>query len=89
MAALEAMTVWLPVIAADNRGTREYMRQGVNGYICGWKDEKGFAVAINRLYRDPLLRETMGRAARRTAEKFSLYCNTLPRVRSAERGEKS
>ena len=89
MAALEAMTVGLPVIAADNRGTREYMRQGVNGYICGWKDEKGFAVAINRLYRDPLLRETMGQAARRTAEKFSrertteimarIYRNTLPR----------
>lgn len=99
MAALEAMTVGLPVIAADNRGTREYMRQGVNGYICGWKDEKGFAVAINRLYRDPLLRETMGQAARRTAEKFSrertteimarIYRNTLPPVRSAERGEKS
>ena len=48
MAALEAMTVGLPVIAADNRGTREYMRQGVNGYICGWKDEKGFAVAIKQ-----------------------------------------
>ena len=99
MAALEAMTVGLPVIAADNRGTREYMRQGVNGYICGWKDEKDFAVAINRLYRDPLLRETMGQAARRTAEKFSrertteimarIYRNTLPPVRSAERGEKS
>ena len=34
MAAIEALASGLPVIASDNRGTREYMRDGENGYVC-------------------------------------------------------
>lgn len=38
MAAIEALAMGVPVIAADNRGTREYMIPEENGYICAWDD---------------------------------------------------
>lgn len=34
MAALEALSMGIPVIAADNRGPREYMQDGENGFVC-------------------------------------------------------
>ena len=49
MAALEALAVGIPVIASDNRGTREYMRSGENGIVCQWNDVEGFAGAIEQL----------------------------------------
>lgn len=49
MAALEALAVGVPVIAADNRGTREYMHSGENGLVCQWNDVEGFASAIEQL----------------------------------------
>ena len=42
MAALEALAMGVPVIAADNRGTREYMIHEENGYICPWNDVDGY-----------------------------------------------
>lgn len=42
MAALEALAMGVPVIAADNRGTREYMIHEENGYICPWDDVDGY-----------------------------------------------
>ena len=49
MAALEALAMGIPVAAADNRGAREYMKAGKNGYICSWRDAAGFAGAIQKL----------------------------------------
>ena len=43
MAALEAMACAVPVAAAENRGTREYVRHGENGFLCDWEKRKGFA----------------------------------------------
>ena len=71
MAALEAMAAGLPVIAADNRGTREYMRDGFNGYVFRWNDAGGLAAVIEKLWKDPGKREAMGRAARETAGRFT------------------
>jgi len=34
MAAVESLAMGVPVIAADNRGTREYMVDGRNGVVC-------------------------------------------------------
>lgn len=49
MAALEALSMGIPVLAADNRGTREYMESGKNGYVCGWQNADGFADGIRKL----------------------------------------
>ncbi len=49
MAAVEALGCGIPVIAADNRGTREYMHNGDNGTVCAHDDVNAFADAIIRL----------------------------------------
>jgi len=51
MAALEGLAMGVPVIAADNRGTREYMRDGVNGWVCRPDDAQGFADSIRERMR--------------------------------------
>lgn len=72
MAALEALSAGVPVIAADNRGTREYMRDGDNGIVCAPESAEAFAAAIRRLKADPELRRAMGRRGRETAMDFSV-----------------
>lgn len=49
--AIEAMACGIPVIASDNRGTREYMQDGVNGYVVWNNDVDGTAKAIKKLYQ--------------------------------------
>lgn len=49
MAALEALSMKIPVIASDNRGTREYMEVGKNGYIYKSNDSDGFAHGIEKI----------------------------------------
>lgn len=49
MAALESLACGVPVIAADNRGTKEYMLSGKNGYVCDYDDGPGFAESIEKL----------------------------------------
>ncbi len=46
MAALESLAMGVPVIAADNRGTREYMVPRKTGYLCRSDDPAAFADAI-------------------------------------------
>lgn len=53
MVALEAMAAGVPVIASDNRGTREYMQDGVNGYVVWKNDADHMAAAIEKLYHLP------------------------------------
>lgn len=49
MAGLESLAMGVPVLASDNRGTREYMRHGENGYVYSWNDVGGFCEGIERL----------------------------------------
>lgn len=51
LVAVEALASGVPVIASDNRGTREYMQDGVNGYVVRNNDADGTAEAIEKLYR--------------------------------------
>ena len=50
MAALEAMSMGVPVLAADNRGTREFMIDGENGYVCSGKEPADYAKLIKKMY---------------------------------------
>ncbi len=73
MAALEAMSMGIPVIASDNRGTREYMKDGCNGYVCDVKNPKDFVDAFERICRmQPGERAAMQSEGCRTAEKFDI-----------------
>ncbi len=71
MAALEALAMGVPVVASDNRGTREYMEDGVNGFVCQLERPEGFiqrVAQVSRMTAEELA--AMGRAGRRTAERF-------------------
>ena len=49
-------------MAADNRGTREYMVHGKNGLVYPWDDPAGFARGIALLRgMDPARRQAMSR----------------------------
>lgn len=49
MAGLESLSMGIPVIASDNRGTREYMLHSKNGYVYRFDDFIGFAEGIMKI----------------------------------------
>ena len=71
MAALEAMAAGLPVISANNRGTREFMVDGYTGLMVEPDDYIGFAEAIFKM-KDPVIRTRMGENCKKQAKKFSI-----------------
>lgn len=76
MAALEALSMGIPVLAADNRGTREYMKNGINGFVCSWKDVNGYKTLLQRmadLAEEEL--ESMKTNCRNTVNRFA-WSNT-------------
>lgn len=72
MAAIEALACEVPVIVADNRGTREYVQNGFNGIVCRATNIKEFTNAIDYLRKNTDICEKFGVNGRKTAEKFSL-----------------
>lgn len=52
MAALEAMAMGVPVLAADNRGTREFMIDEENGYVCKQNNPCEYARLMKRMYEE-------------------------------------
>jgi len=72
IAAIEAMACGIPVIAADNRGTREYMRHGENGIMCKATSPEEFGSAIIKLKENPALCKRYGDNCRDTAMDFSI-----------------
>ncbi|MCD7865910.1 MAG: glycosyltransferase family 4 protein [Clostridiales bacterium] len=72
MAALEALAMGIPVIAADNRGTREYMEHQKNGWVCEPDDVQGYADGIRFVEGlDTASREEMKRACRACVQRSS------------------
>ncbi len=71
MAAVEALGCGVPVIAADNRGTREYMKNGENGIVCDADDYEAFANAIYTLQHDESLRKTYSQRALALSHDFT------------------
>ncbi len=70
---VEAMMHGRAVIATNHGGTCELIQDGVTGLLVPPSDPQSLAVAIRKLLEDPVLRETMGKAAAAHAQaKFSL-----------------
>jgi glycosyltransferase involved in cell wall biosynthesis len=61
---IEAAAHGRPVIAADNRGCRDIVRDGVNGCLVPQDDAEALAQAIQQLAADQSLRLRMGAAGR-------------------------
>lgn len=72
VAAVEALACSVPVIAADNRGTREYMADGVNGIVCAPGSPEAFSEAIRTLKEDTRLRKQMAANSRESVEHFGI-----------------
>lgn len=73
MALLEAMGWGLPVVTTPVGGIPQVITHEVNGLLVAPGDIDALAAAIERLMRDPMLRQRLGTAARATVEaRFSL-----------------
>jgi glycosyltransferase involved in cell wall biosynthesis len=55
LAAIEAMAAGLPIIATNNRGSREYLIQDQADLLCNYNRPDQFASAIRKLYNDKTL----------------------------------
>jgi len=68
----EEMLVGLPIVATDDRGHREMVISGFNGFLFDHNNKKAFADYIARLASDIGLRRYMADNSRAAAEKFTL-----------------
>ncbi|TYZ67823.1 hypothetical protein PybrP1_011073, partial [[Pythium] brassicae (nom. inval.)] len=73
IAALEAMSVGVPVIGFRTGGASEYLVDGYNGVVLDDTSPETLGDAVERLEREPAMRRRLGENARRTVrERFSL-----------------
>ncbi len=72
LAALEAMSSGVPVVASRVGGIPEVVVDGETGFLCAPKDTQAMAAAALKLLTDSALYEQMSRAARtRAVERFN------------------
>lgn len=71
IAAVEALCCGVPLIAADNRGTREYAFDNYNSIVCRADNVTDFREAICRMYSDSSYRGVLSSHCRETSENFS------------------
>ncbi len=79
-AGLEAMRCGLPVVAFDAGGIREWLLDGVNGFLVPWMDRDAFAAKVDTLLIDKSLARSLGQSGRRLAEErfnFNAYIDGL------------
>ena len=77
LTTLEAMSCGLPVICTKVGLIKEYIKDGVNGFLVGRRDSFSIYKRINGLIKDPLLSQKVAKKARETViEKFS-WKNTV------------
>lgn len=72
VAAVEALLCGVALVAADNRGTREYAVDGKNALVCKADSVEEFARAIGRLYQDRELHGKMSQSCRDSALGFTI-----------------
>ncbi|HSE15906.1 MAG TPA: glycosyltransferase [Pyrinomonadaceae bacterium] len=63
---MEAMSCGLPVVTTDVSGIPELIRNGVNGLLVRPDDPEAMAVALQRLFSNPLHAESLGSEAVKT-----------------------
>jgi len=66
LAALEALSTGLPIVASRTTGLTEFIRDAENGLLVAPGDVAGLAAAITRLVTDQNLRAQLGAEGRRT-----------------------
>jgi N-acetyl-alpha-D-glucosaminyl L-malate synthase BshA len=79
LAALEAMSCEVPVIATQSGGLPEVIENGVSGVLCEVGDTEGMAAAGIDLLTNPQKAEAMGKAARQRVIDHFHPDNIVPR----------
>lgn len=69
LVVLEAMACGLPVIVTAN-GPAGIVRDGIDGFVIPERDANAISDRLDRLYRDPDMRDEMGRQASQRAREF-------------------
>jgi 1,2-diacylglycerol 3-alpha-glucosyltransferase len=69
LATMEAMACGLPVIATPVGSIKEYVEDGVNGFLFARQDVDSLVEKLNALLKSPKAREMVGAAARQTITK--------------------
>ena len=59
---LEVMRYALPVVAFDAGGIKDWLFDGVNGYLVPWMDRAKFAARVDQLLSDKPLAKKLGEA---------------------------
>ena len=78
LAAVEAMSVGIPIVTSNVNGILEYSENGVTGFAVPPNDIKGFANAIETLYKSPELCTKMGKYNKEVVKKFDIqYANSI------------
>jgi glycosyltransferase involved in cell wall biosynthesis len=65
---LEAMSCGIPVVATDVGGTKEALRDGIDGLVVPAREPSALAAALRKLLQDPGIRQQMGMNARHRIE---------------------
>ncbi|WP_058485655.1 glycosyltransferase family 4 protein [Defluviitalea phaphyphila] len=71
-AMMEAMATGLPIIATDIRGSRDLVKDGVNGYLVKIDDINLTAKALEKLINDRELRNKMGLNSQNIIKDYSI-----------------
>ncbi len=71
MVALEAMSCGTPVVASQVGGLAFLVQDGITGYVVPGGDAEALAKTLDKLMRDPELRERLGRQAAEYARFYS------------------
>ena len=69
---IEAMLCRKPIAAAENRGHRELVADGVNGFLFAPGDTDTLARRIYDIYADPALAARMGRSGYERAQRYTV-----------------
>jgi len=80
---MEAMRCGLPVVAFDAGGIREWLLDGVNGFLVPWMDRDAFAGKVDILLADKELARRLGQSGRELADErfnFDAYIDGLEGV---------
>ncbi|HZV73362.1 MAG TPA: glycosyltransferase family 4 protein [Conexibacter sp.] len=72
MVVIEAMALGKPVVAGAEGGPTEVITPGVDGLLSPYGDRQALAAAILRLLDDDELRRSVGEAAQRRAQDFTV-----------------
>ena len=68
----EEMLCSVPIIASIDKGHKEMIDDGINGYFFAQGDKKRFIASIVKLYDNPELRKQMGKHAFEKAQEFKI-----------------